>query len=585
MEELDNVRINYVENTDDVATFLRWLSERREWLAFDSETSGLSPYKDQLRLCQFGDFDAGWAMRWDRWAGVVLEALRKYQDPIVLQNAKFDIQFVEQASGEKVFDWSQVHDTRVMAHLLQPHKRTSLKSLGAEFLSPQAKKLQSALSVAMDKNGWGWGDIPHDWPIYWGYGVVDTILTARIADKFWPEVSTSYKAVYELEMASQRICSNMEVRGFQIDLPYCEMMYAKLADYCRELEHYCLTQWGIRPSENQAVGRKLRELGIEMPDETPTGDIAVGKQYLEPVKHPLAKAVLEHRQKSKVLNSYFKNFLEMHVNGRMHPSINILAARTGRMSVTSPALQTIPRGTVVRDCFLPNPEQSMYSIDYAGIEARLFAHFADEKGLIQVFKNGFDPHTYTAQQVYQVDTPTKEQRQIAKSATFAMLFGAGPDKVALTAGVSRGEAEAFLNAYKVRFPGVAHFMNAVIQTSRQREALEGLGYVRTPLGRLEVADGDKHYVLINALIQGTAADVLKNALVQLDNAGYGENLLLPIHDELLLSLPDDIPATEVQAIMEDHSTFRVPLVCDTDGPLTRWGDCYREVSERPDATQ
>lgn len=580
METLDDCQIHYVENTDDVAEFMRWLGEtQRSWLAVDTETGGLSPYRDALRLVQFGDTQSGWAMRWDRWAGVAIEALKQYQGHLVFQNAKFDQQFLELNAGENLIPWYRTHDTRVMAHLLQPNKSTSLKSLGSQFLTPESRKLQSALHVGMEKNKWGWADVPVDWPIYWGYGAVDCILTARIAEQFYPRIVEKYHNVYELEMATQHICSDMEMRGFPIDLAYCEQMETRLSEYCTELERYCLENWGVRPSENQAVGQKLRELGIDMPAETPTGDIAVGKAYLEPVQHPLAHAVLEHRQKSKVLNSYFRNFREMNVNGVLHCSINTLGARTGRMSIQNPALQTLPRGSVVRDAFLPRSGEKLLSVDYSGVEARLFAHFANEPEFLQLFNanDDFDPHYYAAQQVFGTESPSKEQRQTAKNCTFAMLYGAGPEKMGITAGISPEEADAFIKMYKARFRGVQQFMDETVRTGKMRLQADGEAWVTTPTGRRQVAEKDKTYTLVNFLIQGTAADVLKQALVNLDNAGFGDSMLLPVHDEVLFSIEDPKKEKEIKELMEDRTNYLVPLICEAVGNLERWGDKSREA--------
>lgn len=581
MEELDNCLINYVETIDDVLEFKRWASLKRDWFSIDTETSGLSPFKEHIRLIQFGDTESGWAMRWDRWSGVALEILRQYEGPMVFQNAKFDVQHIELPVGEKVFDWGRVHDTRVMAHLLQPNKSTSLKALGAQFLSPQARKLQGALQIGMDKNKWGWGDVPVDWPIYWGYGAVDCILTARVAEKFWPEVSTSYLPVYELEMATQRICSEMEVRGFKIDVPYCEEMTEKLTEECRSLEEYCLVTYGVRPSENQAVGRKLRELGIEMPDETPTGEIAVGKAYLEPVGHPLATSVLKYRQKSKVLNSYFKNFLEMHVNGILHCSINTLGARTGRMSIQNPALQTLPRGSVVRDAFIPRAGKALISTDYDAVEMRMFVDFARDPGMIEAISEGdVDVHTAMARIAYNDDsiTPKDPRRQIMKNGNFAKVYSAGPSKFAETIGVSLQEAEAFFKMYNSRFPGVDVFQRTVINVGKQRAESDGKAWAKTKMGRLQVADSkDKVYTLVNYLVQGSCADVLKQALVDLDNAGYGEALLLPVHDEVLVEVPTEEAETHMRGISSvmARTDFVVPLTASSEGPFSRWGDKSR----------
>jgi DNA polymerase-1 len=465
-----------------------------------------------------------------------------------------------------------------MAHILNPNRSTSLKALGAAFLTPEAKRLQGTLQAAMAAQKWGWGDIPQDFPIYWGYAGVDCILTARIAEKFWPEVEANYKAVYELEMETSRICSAMEMKGVQIDLPYCEEKYAQITDYCADVEFWCLENYGVRPSETQAVASKLVKEGVDLAKTTPTGMWAMDKDVLEGLDHPLAKAVLGHRQKTKIGSTYFENFLSMHDNGVLHPSINTLGAVTGRMSIQNPALQTLPRGSIVRDAFVSRPGFGWISADFDAIEMRLLAHFSEEQSMIDAINAG-DLHTETARLVFGDPTIDKKdpRRSLAKNAGFSKIYGAGLSKFAVTAGVSEEEAKTFLDAYDARFPGVKAFMRKVEHVANQRLSQDGSAYVKSPLGRRHTAKKEKLYTLVNFLVQGTAADVFKRSLVDLDNAGFGEYLLLPIHDEVALELPSEqakeaIP--EIERIMT-QTQWRVPLTVSAEGPFARWGDKAR----------
>lgn len=574
MIELENTVINYVKTIDEVNQYKRWLGERRDWLAFDSETGGLEWWKQPLRLVQIGDADTAWVFRADRWLGVVEETLLAYEDRIVGQNIGFDWRFLK-AQGNINISWANLFDTKIMAHLLDPAKSTSLKALGSRYLSPKAKKLQGTLEAAMTAQKWGWADIPFDYEFYWGYAGFDCILTARLAEDLYPQVQANYQNVFDMEMQVARICSNMEMRGARVNLEYCDQKYQEITEYCTAIEGWCLEQYNIRPSQTQQVAIKLVEEGVDLSKTTESGLWAMDKDVLEGIDHPLAQAVLEHRQKTKIGNTYFRNFLQMHDNGVLHPSINTLGARTARMTIQNPALQTLPRGTVVRDAFIPHPGEKLFSVDFAGIEARLFAHFAEEKEMIQVFHEGFDPHRYTAQQVFQVDEPTSQQRQIAKNATFALLYGAGPEKVGITAGITTEQAELFLTTYKTRFPGVDRFMKTVERVAKQRLTDEKVGYVKTPMGRKLVGEKDKLYALVNALIQGAACDVFKRALVDLDNAGFGEYMILPVHDEVIFSAPEDISINEIVSCMEDLRSFRVPLTCEASKPLDKWGDKTR----------
>ena len=214
------------------------------------------------------------------------------------------------------------------------------------------------------------------------------------------------------------------------------------------------------------------------------------------------------------------------------------------------------------------------------IEMRIFAHFADEQSMIQAIHNGVDLHTATAQGVFHTDTPSKAQRSISKNANFAKVYGAGVPKFALTARISEDEAQQFMDAYNARFPGVEAFAQQVISVARTRKQTEGRAYVRAPSGRIHaVYSEDDAYKTVNYLVQGTAADVFKQALVRLDAHGLTQYLRLPIHDEVIM----EVPEAEVEEVrnllpelMEDHTSFKVPIVVDVDEPADRWGQWYAQ---------
>lgn len=570
---LEDAEIHFVKTSEDVERYFRWLSEDRKFLGWDTETEGLNYNKDKMRLFQFGDTKQAFVFRADRWLGVLEDTFHKYRGRLVGHNISFDSHFAD--SVGITMPWANAHDTMLMSKVLSPNTSAALKTCASKLMGADMKKAQGALDSAMKVNKWTWKTVPVDFDIYWGYAGADCILTCALADKYFPQVETEFQDVYDLEIQVAQICNGMERRGVAIDLKYCEKMYEEIINFTSGVEVYCQETWGVRPSESQKVAEVLRKEGVDLTQLTESGKWAMDKTTLGEIRHPLAELVMQHRQKTKVGSTYFENFLKMHHNGRLHCSIRTMAARTGRSSITDPALQTIPRGTVVRDAFLADDGSGMYSVDYSGIEARLFAHFANEEGLIKVFHEGFDPHTYTAQQVFNVETPSKAQRQVAKNATFCMLYGGGPEKMAWTAGITVEEAETFLIAYKKRFPGVPIFMKTVEATAKHRWKTEGRGYVKTPMGRLQVGDSGKEYVLVNALIQGSAADVLKKAMVDLDNAGFGENMIIPVHDELLFNLAPTQDVQEIVELMEDHTSFRVPLQCESVGPVARWGDKVR----------
>jgi len=561
MAAIEDSKINYVRTFEDVQNYFSWLSERRDWLAFDTETGGLEFWKQPLRLVQIGDTETAWVFRADRWLGVIEETFQEYEGAIVGQNVGFDVRFLAYQGGIEV-PWGSLFDTRVMAHAIDPTKSTSLKALGAAHLSPKAKKLQGALQGAMAAQKWGWADIPLDFDIYWGYAGLDCILTARIAEAFWPKVTADYQNVFNLEMEVTRVCSDMEMRGVMVNMPYIEEMNNQINEYTAKLEAYCVDTWGVRPSETQKVAIKLSNLGVDLTKTTASGSWAMDKDVLEGIDHPLAKAVLEHRQKTKIGSTYFSNFINMHDNHVLHPSINTLGARTGRMSMQNPALQTLPRGRVVRDAFVPRPGHVWASIDFDNIEMKLLAHFCQDPKMLEAARTS-DMHAAMAQIAYKDDTITKSdpRRQTFKNANFAKAYVAGVEKFAWTAGMEFEAAKEFLAFYDEEFPGVKSFQKKVERVGRDRFQSTGRGYVKSPLGRIHFAEEAKLYTLVNSLIQGTAADAFKQSLVDLDNSGFGEYLLLPVHDEVDMELPVESAKemlVEIERVMtQEH--WSVPL--------------------------
>ena len=292
----------------------------------------------------------------------------------------------------------------------------------------------------------------------------------------------------------------------------------------------------------------------------------------------LAYQVYARRKSEKIRSTYLDTFLEyVDENGFVHPRINQLGARTGRMSMERPALQTLPRGRVVRDCFIPREGHGLISADFDGVEMRILAHFAQDKNFIDAMNSG-DIHLATARRVYQDDTIDKKdpRRQVAKSVGFAKIYGAGSDKIALTAGITAEGARDFLANYDTMFPGVKDFQAHVGKIVEQRKRDEGQAYVKTPIGRLQLSDKDRDYALVNSLIQGMAADVFKEALVRLDESDAGQYLMLPVHDEIIADVPmqdmEEIKDVIVKAMSDDR--WAVPLTVGIDGPLERWGEKY-----------
>lgn len=586
----ENTRTVLVNTIDDAWAMKRWLGERREILAVDSETSGLDPRAPgaKLRLVQIGDHETGWAIPWEQWGGVALECLNAWEGDYVFHNAAFDIRWLDLHAGWKA-PWHRVHDTMIMAQVSDPLGGGALKPLANRHVDRRASAGDALLKEAMAKEGWGWENIPVDFDAYWAYGALDTIITAHLWSHFRTDLE--YPKVYELEMATRRVISRMEDNGAPIDIEYCEQKYSQLTEYVESMKEWGKQNLGISIGSNVQLARYFQNtLGAEITKQTKSGAPSVDKNQLKlwvntmpdtPVAQ-IAKFILDVRKADKLASSYFSNFLEMHVDGILHPSIKTLGARTGRMSMTNPALQTLPKGeAVVRDAFIPHEGNVLISSDYSQIEMRLMAHFSQDPKLIATFQeadaSGSDFFTAIGSDIYNVDMQKSDKRRgLVKNTLYGKAYGAGVNKMADTAGVPYDAMKSVVDAFDTRYPGVKEFQKKVEDVGVRRERSEGQGYVTTPFGRRLPCDEGKVYALTNYLLQGHAAELLKNAIVQMDLAGLGEFMLLPVHDEVIFSVPEGDAADVMKTIGEVMSIngMAVDIPADPEGPLSRWGQKY-----------
>lgn len=568
----DNPELTLVETWDEAAAFKSWLGERRPVLAVDTETSGLEWWNGRVRLVQFGDARHGWAIPFEDWRGLCKEALESYAGDLVFHNAKFDLHFLERSGVHP--KRHLVNDTAVMAHLIAPTQRVGLKEVAARIVDPRSAQGQTDLKKAMGKAGWTWDTLPVDFDGYWIYSALDTVLTARVYEELWPRVNVAYRNVYDLEMRTIQILLDMEERGAFVDLAYCADQRARLEDYAEQARDWMQAEYGCLPS-GKKLAAALLKAGVRLTKKTDSGGWSTEASVLEGIDHPLAQTALKIRKAEKLAHSYFGNFLELHEDGIIHPDVRALGAVTGRMSVSRPSMQNLPRGRVVRDAFAARDGHTMLGVDYEQVEMRLTAHFSEDQGLIDAFLSGEDFFTSMARQIFQDPAIVKSdpRRQTTKSSMYAKVYGSGITKFAETAGITDTEARDFMNRVDGTFPGLRRLSNQVQNAALSRLQTEGEAYVRTLAGRrLVVDDESKVYKLVNALIQGTAADLLKQVMVELDDADVTRYLIMPVHDELLFDVPTedllDVEATVLSVMSRDE--YRVPLDVD---PHTgsKWG--------------
>lgn len=587
---LDDVKLHLIDSVDEAFALMRWLGERRpdDVLGIDIETTGLHRFKDKVRLVQVGDERTGWAIPWEDWGGVVRELVRKWDGWWVGHNfVSFDWGFLDRVGVQVPRD--RLHDTRPMAHILEPNYSTALKVLSGRYVDSRAASMQQELDEAIGSHGgWTWATVPIDFQRYWTYGALDPVITKLLYNhhKKWLDEDGSQKA-YEVELAASWVVRQMEINGAHVDRAYAQTFHDKYTEYCKTAAQWVTQQYGISPGSDLAVIDVLKEQGFEFSKRTKGGREALDKEVLANIDHPLAQTILQRRQLQKVCSTYLRHIIEeADVDDLMHPSINPLGARTSRMSMSGPNLQNLPRAsesnpaaTTVRNCYTTRyggGSGRMVFCDFDQIEMRGLAHMSQDAGMKAAFIRPGDFFVNLARQVYRDDTITKKHplRQRVKNVGYAKIYGAGIQKMALTAGIPYDEMAVSVYAFDAEFPGVKSFQQRVQRVALERRASEGYGYVRSPLTqRRHPSDEGKEYALVNYLVQGLAAEIFKMKLVELENAGLGPYMILAVHDEVILDVPNDAYddcITTLKDIMNDQTMLSIPVTAGI-ACGERWG--------------
>jgi len=602
--DLSGVELHLVNNVETAEKFLRWLGERRPHnaISIDTETGerpgrpradALSPWHGDLRLVQVGDGMTGWSIPWDDWKGVFYEAMERFEGPIVCHNIAFEARWFAIKSNWQL-PWERAHDTMIMAHIIDPLGSGALKRLASQHIDPMAAHLQSKLDESLATNGWTWGTVPTTFEPYWAYGALDTVITMRLWEMYWEKCGPGgpYHKAYELEMATRKIVTRMEINGARVDLDYSKKKYEELIDYTEKTKLWAYNTYDVSITSNVQMVRLFEKLGAEITEFTPSGQKSASADQLKKliidgnteVKN-LAETVLKQRKADKLATTYFANFIDKNVDGLLHPSVKTVGARTSRMSITDPALQTLPKGDdTVRRAFIPKDrDHVIVTSDLDQVEFRMFASLSGDANLISLFNRadaeGSDPFTEIGRQVYADPTMQKsdKRRNLIKGVVYGRLYGAGVAKQALTAGVPEYQMKEVSDSFDSNYPGMIRFQKEIDNIGQRRFREEGQGYVYTWTGRRIPCDDDRTYTLVNYLIQGGAAEVFKSNLVKLDAADLTDYLIVPVHDEIVLNAPRE-DAEEIKQLVRQCMTttegWAVPLTADVDGPLENWGQKY-----------
>jgi DNA polymerase-1 len=439
----------------------------------------------------------------------------------------------------------------------------------------------------MKAQGWTWATVPLSFDPYWIYAAMDPVLNCHLWEKIIPRVKAAYSEVYDLEMATVRIATRMMLKGVRLDPQYVQAESTKLRVFSEEARRWLKSTHGVTsPLSGGQISRALQSLNHEIDAFTDSGAPKMDKETLARYQmtsssstvQELCRYVLAIRHADKLRGTYLDNFLTMvDADGFLHASINTLAARTSRMSMSEPNLQNLPRDDkMVRGSFIPRDGNVLITCDLNQIEARLGAHFSEDEGLISAFndadENGTDFFCGVASGIYDEEITSKKdpRRQPTKNVVYGSLYGAGARKMAETAGVPYEQMEPVKRAFDDTYPGLKRALESLYREAMSHDK----PYITTPLGRKIPLDRDRAFTQgLNSLIQGHAAEYFKISMTRIEAAGLSDLLLLPVHDEVIADVPRDQAvevAHEIEECMTDRDGYRVLITAGADILPDRW---------------
>lgn len=579
--------------------FLDWIKHVPDQLiAVDVETSGLDWYDGKLRLVQFGTLTEGWAVPFEGYQALVKQALVILDERgkfFVGHNMKFDLHWLERHAGWLPSDWARVHDTMLLAAVINSSGAKGLKDLAEHYVWDGAKVGADALKADFKRGGWNWATVPVTLPSYWVYGIIDTILTANLF-YILHTIGTSKTVMeaYETERAAMPPLYKIERKGMLLDSEHVRTQRAICQAKCDQIETL-VTQYGIENiSSPPQIALALIRAGVELTETTDTGKWKMDKDTFDLIAatndHPLLRLVSEYRSMRRMKATYYDNFLLFQrSDGRCHPFYRPVVARTGRMSASEPAILTVPRPDEdksiqvkeVRNSFVAPDGHVLISTDFSNVEARIFAHFAHEDGMKEAFEKGINLHKYTASQIFQKDIDSIDKSHseytIAKNTLFGKLFGAGVLRTAITAGISLEAAQAASDGLHRSFPGMKRFQKEMQMTATDNLHNYGQAFIRGIDNRIlaMVETDDRYYAFTNWAIQSTACIVLKRRLAAIDAMGLSDFCVAAIHDEVVAEIPVDFEEefkVLIAEAMTDEHLFSLPIVCSIGESADRWGD-------------
>ena len=577
-----------VENASQLREVVAEVGKYDEF-CFDTETTGFDIFNDRIVGMSLAvkPFEAWYIPFKEENTAEYTQIVRPlFEDEGIAkigQNIKFDLMVLRRLGldirGRK-------YDTMILHYLLDPESRHNMNALSEKYLNYKPIEIETLIGKGSKQLTMDLVNVER----VKEYAAEDADVTLQLKHVLYPQVEKIglQHLYFEVEEPMIAVLADIEMAGVRIDSGALAEYSVELSRRLAELEAAIRAEAG-ESTLNINSARQLGEVLFakmriaEKPKMTKTKQFCTDEDYLQTFarKHRIVDLILEYRGVKKLLSTYVEALPQLvnRTTGRIHTSFNQAVTATGRLSSTNPNLQNIPvrreLGAQIRNMFVASPGKVLVDADYSQIELRLLAHIADDETMIAAFRSGEDIHAVTASQVFGVplDEVTPLQRSHAKAVNFGIVYGISAFSLAQDIGVFQSEAKAYMDSYFAKYHGVRDYMKRIVEQAKAD------GYVTTLFGRRrdlpELRSSNFNLrsfgerVALNMPIQGTAADIIKAAMVRVDARmraeGLEAKLLLQVHDELIVECPA-AEAKTVRAIlieeMEHVVDYRVPLLVD-----------------------
>ena len=592
-ESLKTVSHDYklVENEEDLQKLHDYFLTN-EILSLDTETTSTSPIDAELVGLSFAvkEFEAFYvpipAKREEalRIVNIFKDVYENEQILKIGQNLKYDLEVLR---NYDIHLAGPMWDTMIAHYLIQPELHHNMDYMAEIYLNYQTIHIDELIGPK-GKNQKSMRDLLPS-QVY-EYAAEDADITLRLKNKLEPELKKfeCEKLFYDIEMPLMPVLAEMEMNGVCLDTESLQETSKVLTERIIELEAriYELAGGPFNIASPKQVGEILFDKLkiVEKAKKTKTGQYVTSEEVLQQLrnKHEIVTDILEHRGLKKLIGTYIDALPKL-INprtGHIHTSFNQTITATGRLSSSDPNLQNIPirgeEGKEIRKAFIPEPGCLFFSADYSQIELRVMAHLSQDENMVEVFREGKDLHAATAANIYKkpIEEVTRDERTKSKRANFGIIYGITVFGLAERLDIPRDEAKMLIDGYFATFPQVHDYMEKSKEIARQK------GYVTTLFGRRRyLPDINSHNATvrgfaernaINAPIQGTAADIIKVAMIHIferfKKEGIKSKMILQVHDELNFSVyPEEKEKVEAIVLEEMQKAFplSVPLVADS----------------------